>query len=375
MKKHFLVTAGLTAAMLTAVCAYPMVSEIASRTELTAAAATTTDGWNFTAYDTYCKITGCQNTVQGDVVIPGVITVDGVDLPVTQIGGGFHSSNTKYITSLTIPSSVTLVESYAFQNLNNLTSVTFQGKIIVIEESTFNGCTSLESVTLQEGLMEIGYRAFYNCTRLKNIKLPSTVSTLGSNVFAECSSLESITIPGKVAAIESSAFLNCTSLTKVKLEDGITAIEGTAFAGCTALEELDIPKSVTRISSISGYSIFLSPTHSTSNVKSVTIENPDCVINSLKGSAAQPLTLYGYEGSTAQTYCEKASASTYIEFVSIGEKPAKPAYTGLFGDINGDGEVDVTDAMNILTYYVESIAGNEPSWYEITKNPNAPDAP
>lgn len=88
MKKQFLVTAGLTAVMLTAVCAYPVISEIASRTEMTAAAAATTDGWNFTAHDTYCEITGCQNTVQGDVTIPDSITFeDGSTLPVTQISG------------------------------------------------------------------------------------------------------------------------------------------------------------------------------------------------------------------------------------------------------------------------------------------------
>lgn len=377
MKKHFLVTAGLTAVMLTAVCAYPVISEIASRTELTAAAATTTDGWTFTAHDTYCEITGCQNTVQGDVTIPASITMtDGTTLPVTQINGGFRSSNTKYITSLTVPSSVTLVGRYAFQNLVNLTSVTFEGKIIVLEEDTFKGCSALESVTLQEGLMEIDDRAFSGCTRLESIKLPSTVSTLGNSVFSGCESLKSITIPGKVTDIPENAFANCTALSKVTLENGIKTITSGAFAHCSALEELTIPASVTKVGSGGGYSIFRSWSASAAeNVKSVTIENPDCVINDLTGTEELPLIIYGYEGSTAQTYCENAKPYDYVEFKSIGEKPEKPAYTGLFGDIDGNGIVDGFDSQFVLIYYAETMVGNSPSWYEITGNPNAPDAP
>ena len=44
------------------------------------------------------------------------------------------------------------------------------------------------------------------------------------------------------------------------------------------------------------------------------------------------------------------------------------------GDVNGDGETEVTDAQLILTYYVEKVVtGNESvTWRQITKNPNAP---
>ncbi len=48
----------------------------------------------------------------------------------------------------------------------------------------------------------------------------------------------------------------------------------------------------------------------------------------------------------------------------------------LVADVTGDGIVDTQDAIPVLTYYtIESILGEKASWFELTGNPNAPDAP
>lgn len=45
-------------------------------------------------------------------------------------------------------------------------------------------------------------------------------------------------------------------------------------------------------------------------------------------------------------------------------------------DVTGDSAVDSSDAIALLQYYVNtSILGKDTSWYELTGNPNAPDAP
>lgn len=136
------------------------------------------------------------------------------------------------------------------------------------------------------------------------------------------------------------------------------------------LEELVFPKSMTKVTSPLMFS-------GCNNLKSLTFENPECEISYIEGTEEKPLTIYGYEGSTAQKYCEKNGERMHVVFKSIGEKPApEPVQdTGLFCDANGNGEIDVADAQFVLTYYVEQMAGNSPSWYEITKNPKAPDAP
>ena len=65
----------------------------------------------------------------------------------------------------------------------------------------------------------------------------------------------------------------------------------------------------------------------------------------------------------------------YINQFYAGIGGEEQADTGLFCDANGDETVDVTDAQLVLNYYVKSMAGKNPSWYEMTKNPKAPDAP
>ncbi len=381
MNKKALISISLAAGMLLGAGAAPAIGRIAARQGLTASAAaqsgTTVDGWKFSSDGTSCTITGAENTVQGEVAIPASIQMeDGTSLPVTKISGGFRS-NAKYITGLTIPASVNLIDNFAFKGLNNLTSVKFEGKILVLNEDTFADCTSLESVTLPEGLMEIGTSCFAGCTRLNNIKLPSTLSTIGSKAFASCESLTSITIPAKVTEITGEAFKRCKALKNVTIENGVKTIGFASFGACDSIEEITIPKSVNTISNMNSYCMFSDWGNYAANIKSVTIENPDCEFWQFQGTEEKPLTIYGYEGSTAQKYCEENGERKHVVFKSIGEKPAPQPVNdyGEFCDANGDGDIDSADAQFVLLYYVEKMAGNEPSWYALTKNPKAPDAP
>lgn len=369
MNKKALISVSLAAGMLLGAGISPAVSRIADRQGMTAEAAssTTSSGWKFNYYEDYCEITGCTDDVQGDVAIPAVIAVDGKDLPVTKINNNFFYSG-QYITGLTVPSSITILPRQFCELKKNLKSVTFEGKLIVLPGSCFENATSLETVKLPEGLVEIESEAFMGCTRLASIKIPDTVSTLGSYVFSGCEALKKVTIPGSIPKISNYTFNNCTSLASVTIEEGVKSIGGGAFSGCTSLKEVTFPKSVTDISD----SLIFSDC---SNLESVTIENPDCKLNNIGGTEEKPLTIYGYEGSTAEKYCK--DSYNHCVFKSLGEKPAPAPVqdNGLFCDANGDGVIDSADAQLVLTYYVESMAGNEPSWYALTQNPKAPDAP
>lgn len=381
MNKKALISISLAAGMLLGAGAAPAIGRIAARQGLTASAATqsgtTVDGWKFSADDTHCTITGAADALQGEVTMPASITLaDGTTLPVTEISGEFRYSG-KYITGLTIPGSINVIGSYAFMGMKNLVSVKFEGKIIALGEKTFAECPSLESVTLPEGLMELGSSCFRECPRLTNVKLPSTLTTMGSGSFYGCESLKSITIPGKVTTIPESAFAKCYALQDVTIENGVKTIEPFAFGECDSIIDITIPKSVTTISNSNSYCMFSNWGKYAANVKSVTIENPDCNFWKFEGTEEKPLTIYGYEGSTAQKYCEKNGERMHVVFKSIGEKPAPQPVNdyGEFCDANGDGDIDSADAQFVLLYYVEKMAGNEPSWYALTKNPKAPDAP
>ena len=157
----------------------------------------------------------------GAVVIPA--TYKG--LPVTEIEG-FSSP---YITSVTIPDSVTSINS-----------------------GTFYGCTSLTSVTIGANVTVIGEMAFKRCTSLTSITLPASVTTIGKEAFYECTSLTSITIPDSVTSIDSGTFYSCTGLTSITLGVSVTTIGGDAqtygiadaarrvFSGCTSLTVITV---------------------------------------------------------------------------------------------------------------------------------------
>ncbi len=373
MNRKSLISASLAAGLLLGMAAYPAVKEIEARQGITAEAATgtTTDGWKFSYDDTHCEITGCTNAVRGAVTIPSTIEIDGKALPVTVLNNSFYYSGSSrdFITSLTIPASITTIESAVCWGMKNLEAVDIQAQIMILPNAIFRDCTNLETAKLPEGIIEIGDYAFNSCTRLKSFKIPSSVKTLGSNVFCQCESLETITIPGKLTDIPDYTFSGCTGLKSLTIENGVKSVGSYAFTKCTSLNNVVLPKSVTKMDSWAFSSC--------ASMDNLTIENPECSIAAIEGTEKQPLTIYGYEDSTAQEYCTQYGKNKYLTFKSIGEKPApEPVQdNGMFCDANGDEKVDVTDAQLVLKYYVEDMAGNKPSWYAITKNPKAPDAP
>ena len=79
------------------------------------------------------------------------------------------------ISSITIPSTVTNIDSSAFENCSGLLSVTFSSstsspsQLYAIGTSAFKGCTSLTSITLPESVQHIDDGAFQNCGSLSSV--------------------------------------------------------------------------------------------------------------------------------------------------------------------------------------------------------------
>lgn len=111
----------------------------------------------------------------------------------------FSKPKNKNITSVTIPSTVTI------------DGVTY--KVTSIQKSAFSGCKKLKSVTIGSNITTIGDKAFYKCTKLSKIVIPSKVSKIGKSAFEGCKKLKTITI-------------KTTKLTSKKV--GSKAFKGTA---------------------------------------------------------------------------------------------------------------------------------------------------
>lgn len=138
-----------------------------------------------------------------------------------------------------------------------------------------------------------------------------TVTMLARGAFYNQANLKSITLPKTLTYIKGCAFWGCTSLESVVIPDGVSTIEEYAFAECYSLKSVTIPKSVTSI----GDRLFF-------------------LLNS-------DITIYGYEGSYAQSYVKSYSAGNKLIFKAIDGKKV------LKGDANSDGIVNVSDVTHM----------------------------
>ena len=148
---------------------------------------------------------------------------------------------------ITFESDIDRVAGCVFTDEYTLETVTLPSSVVVIESEAFQLCENLKSVKLSEGTKEIQDAAFTNCISLESINLPKSLELIGEHVFSGCESLKSISIPGGVTELDFSTFMNCTNLTKVTIPEGVTSIGGYCFYSCSNLKEITIPESVTSI--------------------------------------------------------------------------------------------------------------------------------
>jgi hypothetical protein len=86
--------------------------------------------------------------------------------------------------TISLPSTLSEISQYLFENCENLESIEIPGSVESIGNSAFNNCNSLKEVILNNGLKTISQYAFYGCTSLEEITIPATVNTLGSQAFS-----------------------------------------------------------------------------------------------------------------------------------------------------------------------------------------------
>ncbi len=124
---------------------------------------------------------------------------------------------------LTVPSeldghTVTTIGGSAFSQCYFLTTITLPDSVTSIGDGAFAMC-SLTSITLPDSITSIGDSAFYMCIGLTEITLPDSVTSIGDSAFFMCS-LTEITLPDSVTSIGDSAFSFCNKLTTITVTEG-----------------------------------------------------------------------------------------------------------------------------------------------------------
>ena len=155
-------------------------------------------------------ITGCDESISGDVTIPSTIE----EYPVTSIG------------------------DYAFYDRGSLISINIPDSVTSIGEGAFIQCSSLKSITVDESngyYSSDEYGVLYNKDKTELIQYPAG------------NSRKAFTIPDSVTSIGKSAFYKSSSLVSVIIGNSVTSIGDGAFEYCSSLTSITIPDSVTSI--------------------------------------------------------------------------------------------------------------------------------
>lgn len=198
----------------------------------------------------YVFVTGYTGN-SANVVVPK--TYRGI--PVECISASAFRNQTQ-ISSISLPDSLTSIESNAFAGCTGLTSIVIPDKVTSVDSTAFSGCTNITTVSMPASIRNyipnvknatitsgnaIQASAFENCTTLLSVTLPNSLVSIGNKAFYGCSNLNSLNIPSNVTLIGANAFYNCTSISTIVLPDSISSLDSTAFTGCSNLKEITLP--------------------------------------------------------------------------------------------------------------------------------------
>ena len=152
------------------------------------------------------------------------------------------------LKEITIPEGVTSIPEDCFWACSSLKVINLPSTIKTIGQGAFY-YTAIKSIYLADGITDIGEDAFWYCTYLESVTIPKSLKILRETIFSSCSKLKSVTLHDGITEIQRSAFSHCGALTSVTLPKNLKIIGESAFSN-TAISKITIPENVT---SIDGY--------------------------------------------------------------------------------------------------------------------------
>ena len=141
---------------------------------------------------------GCNAVMhkESDAFIAGCATSTVPDGTTMIYPGAFAGSS---VTSVDLPSSVTIIHSAAFLYCRQLENITIPDGLVYIGESAFEECSSLKAITIPEGVEELLCYTFYGCTNLETLTIGSNVDCYDdSSVFEGCNNIKDLTVMGSL---------------------------------------------------------------------------------------------------------------------------------------------------------------------------------
>ena len=201
-----------------------------------------------------------------------------------------------------------------------------------IGKHAFSGF-SLTEITIPDSGASIGEYAFYGCTSLTEITIPDSVTSIGGYAFKGCTSLTEITIPNSVVDIGESAFENCTNLT-------IYGYFGSAAETSAAENKISFV-------SIGGVQTTEPVATTTTELVTTTTISTSKATSTTARTVTPPSTAIKHQ-ATATSENQTTTSSTSSE-----------SFSPIYGDINLDGQVDITDVILLNRYCSGTVSLNK----------------
>lgn len=242
----------------------------------------------------------------GAIVIPETVTADDGET-YTVVGIDYRAMmDISMVTSLSLPASLTDIDSHNFVWKNMLESIT------VAEDNPYldsrGGCNAI--FLTEENKIILG------CS---NTVIPDGTAVIGEEAFAR-TGLREVTIPASVAYIDENAFSGCTELTTLTILGELTeGIDEGAFSGCNALTDI--------------YCYATTPPHLDSETFG-------------EDGLDDGITLH-VPATAIEAYKED------VRWSEISDDIVPLPAADLKGDVNGDSRVDIADVAAVISYILD----------------------
>ena len=275
-------------------------------------------------------------------------------------------TNCYALEEIVLPETVTEIGYGAFAQCTSLKHVVLPPTLTTIEKQLFNKCESLTELEIPDSVTTINDKAFVLCP-LVNVDLPANLNSLGSFVFGGCTKIESFSIEEtneKYASKDGILYSkdmdtivlypNNAPAESFTTPEGISLIGDGAFVSAQNLKTVTLTDEVKSIGEGAFYD---------ASLDSITITNPDCYIKSAENTIPSSITICAPENSTAQEYAEK-NGNPFIlldpaaptEEIPSDEIPSEetPAPDGMMGDVDHSGTVDIMDVIKVNKFLLGS---------------------
>ena len=165
--------------------------------------------------------------------------------------------NCSHVTLIEMPNSITGIASAAFK-YSGITSITIPSSVTIFENSSLSHCPKLESIVVdsQNSVYDSrnGCNAIIRTSSNTLVRGCATtvltekdgITTIGPGAFLECKGQEwSMVLPNTITSIETQAFNSC-DLTAITLPSSLKSVGWATFLG-SKITSLVVPASVTTI--------------------------------------------------------------------------------------------------------------------------------